>query len=57
MDSLVKEIDVVTVLQAIQKLEIYVVTDQDSLIANDIDNISKLQILKISLPQFNNYNI
>ena len=48
IDSLAKGINIITVPQAIQKLETYI-TNQDSLIANNIDNISKLWILKILL--------
>jgi len=42
MDSLAEGINVITVPQAIQKLETHVVANQDSLIANDINNIGKL---------------
>jgi hypothetical protein len=42
MDNLVKGIDITTVPQAIQKLETYVIANQESLIANKVDNIGKL---------------
>ena len=42
IDSLAEGINVVTIFKAIQKLETYIVTNQDSSIANNIDNISKL---------------
>jgi len=56
MDSLAKGIDIATVPQAKQKLETHIVTNQDSSITNDTDDIGKLLILKISLPQPNNHN-
>jgi len=42
MDSLAKGINVTTVPQAIWNLETYIVANQDSLIANNTDNIGKL---------------
>ena len=50
MDSLAERIDVTTVPRARQKLETYVVANQESSIADKADDIGKLRILKISSP-------